>query len=121
MEFEPTEVGATIEEVRSLSAKLRFGAEKPYPIDASELLGNNLAGLAAWATAIALPHLGPLHPFLDYSQRPLNQTGRRHLNTGAVLEKGATFGAESDEQIRIALAAHWGALAHARLTVFNRG
>jgi hypothetical protein len=83
------------------------GEEAEYPIDAAELLWNNWTGVTLWVEAFLKHHWGSLYPYPDYT-KSTTQTGRWHLNTGAVLQPGETFGPESDAPIRIAIAADWG-------------
>jgi hypothetical protein len=95
-------------EIRARNALRRelTGEDAPYPMDSKELIGDDWAGIWGWAESFILHHWGALHPFLDYTQST-TQTGRWHLNTGAVLQKGIPT--DGDDVVRIAVAADWGA------------
>lgn len=98
-------------EVRShnlLRRSLSVGdaAMSEYPLESGELIGESWSGVFGWVEWLFREHFGPLRPFPDYNTST-TQTGRWHLNTGEVLQEDATFGKESDEPVRIALASDW--------------
>jgi hypothetical protein len=100
--FMPNEIRARNKLYRALNRE-----DSEYPEESAELIGDNFAGILGWVEAFLLHHWGSLHAYLDYSDSP--QTGRWHLNTGEILTPESRFGSESDSEVKLAIAADWGA------------
>jgi len=89
--------------------ELRGESVPLYPITSAELLAENWEGVAGWVTAFIENHWGPVHEYPAYGVDAPG-TGRWHLNTGAMLQRGDSFDPWKDgERVRLAVAADWGA------------
>jgi len=102
--YAPNEIRAHHAIQRELS-----GEEKEYPMEGSELVATSWAGVWGWAESWIKYHWGPIPEYLSYENNPSGQTGRWHLNTGAILKGSTSFGPESDEEVRIGIVADWAA------------
>jgi hypothetical protein len=104
--LDPNAVHSLLKSSREASGELA-----PYPLTSAELLAENWEGVAGWVKSFIDNHWGPMHPYPSYKDDVPGQTGRWHLNTGAVLQRGQAFDRRVDaaSPVRIGVAADWAA------------
>lgn len=87
-----------------------FNGSGEYPYDSADIVGSTLEGdIKGYAGEFLAHHWGEVHEFMTYTES-MPDTGDYHLNNGRIVTSSSPpLARESADEVRIVLAADWGA------------